>query len=91
MSNHLQDSSLKRKVYEKEFLYYSCIILFLVVATIFLFSYLFSEGKDCQLNPIQFGVDAIAKNNKQDVKCDCLIENYDVGHTPTYFTIKSYT
>jgi len=52
---------------------------------------LFSEGKDCQLNPIQFGVDAIAKNNKQDVKCDCLIENYDVGHTPTYFTIKSYT
>ena len=91
MSNHLQDSSVKEKYMKRNFYTTLVLFFFLVVATIFLFSYLFSEGKDCQLNPIQFGVDAIAKNNKQDVKCDCLIENYEVGHTPTYFTIKSYT
>ena len=91
MSNHLQDSSLKEKYMKKNFYMTLAIFIFLVIATIFLFSYLFSKGTDCQTNPIQFGVDAIAKNNKQDVKCDCLIENYEVGHTPTYFTIKSYT
>lgn len=66
------------------------IFFFLVVATIFLFSYVFSEGKDCQTNPIQFGVDAIAKNSGDNVKCDCVIENYEFGYKPTYFTIKSY-
>jgi len=77
--------------YQKKNFYITlAIFFFLVVATIFLFSYVFSEGKECQTNPIQFGVDAVAKNSKQDVKCDCVVEDYRVGYKPTYFTIKSY-
>lgn len=91
MTNSLQDSSVKEKYMKKNFYTTLVIFVFLVIATIFLFSYLLSKGSDCQLKPIQFGVDAIAKNNKQDVKCDCVIENYDMGSKPTYFTIKSYT
>lgn len=66
------------------------IFIFLVIATVFLFSYLFSKGTDCQTSPIQFGVDAIAKETKQNVKCDCVIEDYRPGFKPRYYTIKSY-